>query len=308
MPTPTPTPTPTPAPTPAPGSATVLAAVGDIHGDGSDGDAVATNAVVNGLNPAAVLGLGDFQYTYGTCATFMASGRYNSDWGAQNSRMYGTLGATHDYNGTETSSRADLYLSGRCAGQTTVSAGARTAGGTQDWYTPYSFDVGGWHIVQLPSTCARYSGTTCSVASVNTWLANDLAAHPAACTLAFTHEPYWSSPTSQHGRTTAIKPWIQTLYNAGVELLLSGHQHMYERFAPQDPNDNVDAARGITEIIAGTGGIGFYGRTGTAVNSLASQASTFGVLKITLRASSADVVFSPVAGSSWTDAVSVPCH
>jgi len=307
--TPTPSPTLTPAPTPGQGAATVIVAVGDIHGEGSDADAVATNNLVNAINPAAVLGLGDYQYSAGTCANFLTSGRYSSDWGAQQRRMYATFGATHDYANSSMGSRADLYMSGLCPGQTNgASAGALAAGGVQDPFEPYSFDVGGWHIVQLPSTCFRYSNPNCTVASIDAWLQADLAAHPAMCTIAITHEPYWSSPTTGHDRTTTIRPWVETLYGNGVELILSGHQHLYERFVPQDPNDNVDTARGITQIIAGTGGIGFYGRTGTAPNSVAYHASTFGVLKITLRASSADVAFSPIAGSSWTDSATVPCH
>jgi acid phosphatase type 7 len=290
------------------GGGNTVVAVGDIHGDGSDSDSVATNALVNSINPVAVLGLGDYQYSYGTCSTFMASGRYNSDWSAQTSRMYATFGPTHDYNGSDSSSRADLYFSGKCGGQPTVSAGARITGGTQAWYAPYSFNVGSWHIIQLPSTCERYSGSTCSISSVNSWLVADLAANPASCTIAYTHEPYWSSPTGEHTRSTMLKPWIDTMYAAGVDVLLSGHQHMYERFAPQNPSDATDTSFGLTEFIVGTGGIGFYPRTGTAPNSVAYQASTYGVLRLTLSASSADFRFMPAGSGTYSDAGTVACH
>lgn len=161
-----PTSTATPTPSPTPSSGTTIVAVGDIHGEGSDADSVATNNLVNSINPTAVLGLGDYQYSTGTCANFMTSGRYNSDWGVQTRRMYATMGPTHDYDGA--SAEAHRYFSGQCANQSIVSPGAVAAGGIQDWGEPYSFDLGGWHIVQLPSTCERYSGSTCSVASINT--------------------------------------------------------------------------------------------------------------------------------------------
>jgi hypothetical protein len=278
--------------------------VGDIHGEGSDADSVATNNLVNSINPTAILGLGDYQYTTGTCANFLTSGRYNSDWGVQNRRMYATLGPTHDYDAS--SAEAARYFSGLCSGQSTVSPGAAAAGGVQDWFEPYSFDIGGWHIVQLPSVCERYSGSSCSITSINTWLAADLANHPSACTIAFTHEPYWSSPTATHTRQSNLKPWVQTLYAHHVDILLTGHQHMYERFRAQNPDD-VAVADGITEFTVGTGGIGFYPRTGTATNSVAYQASSYGVLRLTLRAGAADFAFIPTAGS-YSDSGTVSCH
>lgn len=299
-----PTSTATPTPSPTPSSGTTIVAVGDIHGEGSDADSVATNNLVNSINPTAVLGLGDYQYSTGTCANFMTSGRYNSDWGVQTRRMYATMGPTHDYDGA--SAEAHRYFSGQCANQSTVSPGAVAAGGIQDWGEPYSFDLGGWHIVQLPSTCERYSGSTCSVASINTWLAADLAAHPSACTLAYTHEPYWTSPTATHTRSSVLKPWMTTLYNAGAEIVLSGHQHMYERFRAQNPDD-VATVNGLVEFIVGTGGIGFYPRTSTATNSVAYQASNYGVLRLTLRAGAADFTYMPTAGT-FSDSGTVACH
>jgi len=87
---------------------------------------------------------------------------------------------------------------------------------------PYSFNLGSWHIIQLPSAIYRYD---CDPAGVLAWLRADLASHRTACTLAFWHEPYWTRTTDEHGRTREVKPWVDLLYGAGVEVVLNGHQH-----------------------------------------------------------------------------------
>jgi acid phosphatase type 7 len=288
------------------GSTVIVTAVGDIHSEGSDADSVATAASAG--KGSVVLGLGDYQYQAGTCSNFTASGHYDSDWGKLNAKLYPTYGGTHDYANSSTGARADRYMSGDCAGQQNPqSAGAALSGGTLSPTEAYSFDRNGWHIVQLPAVCFRYSTGACSLSSITTWLKADLAAHPAACTIAFSHEPYWSSPTSTHGRTTTIKPWIQAMYDAGVDIYLSGHQHNYERFAPQNPSDALDRARGITQFVVGTGGVGVYSRTSTARNSVA-YAATFGVLQLTLRSGAADFAFVPNKAGTYTDSGTITCH
>lgn len=307
--TPTPTltgtPVPTPTPTGSPGT-TVIAAVGDIHGEGSDADSVATANMIDSINPSAILGLGDYQYTTGTCTNFTTSGHYNSDWGREQARMYDTLGPTHDYDGTTAGSNAAGYFSGQCAGQSAKSAGALLLGGTQVWSQPYSFNVGGWHIIQLPSLCYRYTG--CDAAAISTWLTNDLNADTHTCQLAYWHEPYWTSPTSEHTRDTDLRAWTQILYDHGADLILNGHQHYYERFFPQNMSDVRDDARGITEIISGTGGISHYTKTSTAANEAAYNDATYGVLKLTLSSTGYATQFMPVEGGTFADASSGTCH
>jgi hypothetical protein len=143
---------------------------------------------------------------------------------------------------------------------------------------------------------------------VLSWLKADLAASTAPCTLAYWHEPYWTNPTSEHTRTTAVKPWVQALYDAGAELILSGHQHDYQRFAPQNPSDQLDTARGLREFIVGTGGIGLYGFTGQAANLEAQNDTTWGALKLTLGDHGYGWQFLRAAGGTFSDSGSGTCH
>src|SRR5206468_10877660 len=116
----------------------------------------------------------------------------------------------------------------------------------------YSYELGAWHIVVINSNCAQVGG--CQAGSPQErWLRADLAAHPAACTLAYWHHPRFSSG-SNHGSSSALQPIWQALYDANADVVLSGHEHNYERFAPQDPAGRADAGRGIREFVVGTGG------------------------------------------------------
>lgn len=294
-----------PSPTPLSGSVVVVA-VGDIHAEGSDSQAVANLNMVNSINPTAILGLGDYQYSSGTCSNFTASGHYDTDWGSQNYRMYPSFGPTHDYAGTTSGSRADLYFSGDCPGQRNPqSAAAALLGGTIGPIQPYSFDIGSWHIVSLPSLCYRYN---CDATAITTWLTKDLNTHTDQCTIAYFHEAYWTSTTTGHPPALSTRPWVQVLYDHGVELLLQAHNHVYERFYPQNMSNVRDDANGITAFVVGTGGIGFYSFTNTAPNSAARSDSTYGVLKLTLGTGSFTWQFVPTSGGTFTDTGSAPCH
>jgi hypothetical protein len=169
----------------------------------------------------------------------------------------------------------------------------------------YSFDLGAWHLVALNSNCSTVS---CSAGSEQeSWLRADLAAHPADCTLAYWHDPRYSSG---HGGSNAfMQPLWEALQDAQVELLLSGNSHDYERFAPLDRNGDVDGAGGIRQFVVGTGGAFFTGGLDSlAPHSEVAQNDTFGVLKLTLHPSSYDWQFVPEAGGTFTDAGSEPCH
>jgi hypothetical protein len=279
-------------------------AVGDIHGEGNDADSVATSNLISSIDPAAILGLGDYQYATGSCSNFMTSGRYHTDWGRHQPKMYPTFGPTHDYDNG--SANAAGYFNGTCSGQSVKSAGAVLSGGSQDWNEPYSFNLGNWHIVQLPSVCYRFA-SQCDTAAISTWLNNDLTADAHTCQLAYWHEPYWTSPSSVHSRATALKAWTQILYNNAVDVVLNGHQHFYERFYPQNMSDVRDDAKGIAAITVGTGGIGFYSRTSTAPNAAAYNSGTFGVLKLSLSASGYARQFMPTSGT-FSDTGSAVCH
>jgi hypothetical protein len=170
----------------------------------------------------------------------------------------------------------------------------------------YSFDLAGWHIVVLNSECSQVGG--CGTNSPQTtWLRNDLAASSAACTAAIFHRPRFTSKrTTPDGAFAAI--WT-ALYNGGAELVINGHYHSYERFAPQNPAGQADAAFGIREIVVGTGGTSLVTFSSFRMaNSLATNDNTHGVLKVTLHSSSYDFQFVPVAGKTFSDSGVGTCH
>jgi len=240
------------------------------------------------MQPRAVLGLGDYQYDTGTLTNFAAY--YDPYWGAFKDRTYPINGGSHDFYGT-----GDYLTYFNNGGPRTLKPEGS-----------YSFDVGAWHLIALNSYC--FERSTCDPAAVTAWLKSDLAAHPSACTLAYFHEPYWTTP-SEHGRDTSTRPWVQALYDAGADVLLQAHNHSYERFAPQRPDDVSDAQQGLTSFVVGTGGRSHYAFSGSpAANSVIRNDDTYGVLQLTLHPTSADFRFVPEAGKTFTDAGTVECH
>jgi acid phosphatase type 7 len=300
-----PAPAPAPAPTPAPSTSgdPVIAAAGDIACDPADpnfnggaGNAsgchqrATSKLVVNtGLN--GILTLGDEQYDDGTLAKFQQV--YAGTWGQANNLGHDGVG-NHEYLTSGAKGYWD-YFNG--VGIANGPAGPRGKG----WY---SFDVGTWHIVALNSNC---SNVGCGSGSAQeTWLRSDLSAHPNKCTLAFWHHPRFSSGIA--GPTSAMSTMFTDLYNSGADVVLSGHDHDYERFAPQTPAAVADSSRGITEFVVGTGGKSLKSFNGAAKNSVVRHTGTYGVLRMTLHPSSYDFKFVPEAGQTWTDSGTVNCH
>ena len=168
----------------------------------------------------------------------------------------------------------------------------------------YSFDIGTWHIIALNSNCGDAGG--CSATSPQgVWLANDLKTHTNFCTLAFWHIPLFSSGGRANNNSKAF--W-QLLYDNNADLILSAHDHIYERFAPQTPSGTLDTTRGIREFIVGTGGANHTSIVSVAANSEVRNADTFGVLELTLHPTSYDWQFVPEAGKTFTDSGSTACH
>jgi calcineurin-like phosphoesterase family protein len=165
----------------------------------------------------------------------------------------------------------------------------------------YAYNLGSWRIYALNSEI-DVSASSTQVA----WLQNDLAANPSQCVLAYWHKPRWSSG-STHGSTAGMQTLWQILSNAGAELVLNGHEHNYERFAEMNAS-GAAAAPGLREFVVGTGGINHYNFGTILPASQVRNSSTFGVLKLTLHASSYDWQFIPVAGSGFTDSGSTNCH
>lgn len=169
----------------------------------------------------------------------------------------------------------------------------------------YSFNQAGWHIIVLNTNCSHVGG--CGVGSPQEqWLRADLAANPTRCTLAQYHHPLFSSGGRE---STTVRPLFEALYDAGAEIVINGHNHQYERFAPQNPSGVAEPNRGIREFVVGTGGRGLQSSfPEPAANSQVRNGTTWGVLKLVLSPSSYTWQFIPVAGRTFTDSGSGTCH
>jgi chitodextrinase len=246
-----------------------------------------SNIVVNGGATKAVA-VGDLQYDSATLSNLQNS--YDKSWGRFKSITRPALG-NHEGSG------AGYFDYWNGVGVNDGVAGQRGKG----WY---SFDVGAWHLVALNSNC---SSVGCNKGSTQeTWLKNDLAAHPTACALAFWHHPRFSS--GHDGNNTFMQDLWQDLYNAHVDVTLVGHSHDYERFAPLDASGKKDTSNGIREFVVGTGGAFFTGWTTIQPNSEVRQNNTYGVMKLTLHPTSYDWKFVPESGKSFTDTGSEACR
>lgn len=169
----------------------------------------------------------------------------------------------------------------------------------------YSYDLNGWHIVVLNSNCEKIRGCDRDSPQYQ-WLARDLALHPATCTLAYWHHPRWSS--GRHGSTPAMQPIWELLYAHGVELVLSGHDHHYERFLPLDAEENPDPERGIVQFVVGTGGRSLRSPRTQLPTSAVATAQADGVLELTLYSDHYTWRFHPIHGQLFEDTGSRPCH
>jgi acid phosphatase type 7 len=233
----------------------------------------------------AILPLGDNQYDSGTLAEYRGS--YALSWGRFLARTFPAVG-NHEYAVSSTAAGYFDYFG--------AAAGPRPQG-------YYSYNLGAWHVISLNSNCTKIGG--CDSASAEyKWLQSDLAANPTRCTLAYWHHPLFGTG----GGTTSVKPLWQLLSPAHADVVLNGHEHHYERFAPQTPTGAANAS-GIREFVVGTGGKSHSG-FGTATPSATSQvrnSTTFGVLKLTLHPTSYDWRFVPESGKTFTDSGSSAC-
>jgi hypothetical protein len=263
----------------------VLIGAGDIADCNNLAGAEATAKLLE-ANPGTVMALGDLAYPNGTEEDFKC---YDKTWGRVKDRTRPAVG-NHEFH----SSGATHYFQYFGA----------AAGDPKTGY--YSYDLGSWHIVVLNSECAEVGG--CGAGSPEEkWLREDLAAHPAGCMLAYFHKPRFSSGLN-HGNDPEVGAFWQALYDYNAELILNGHDHDYERFAPQDPNGNTDPKRGIREFVVGTGGKSHRVFGDRKKNSEVRNNTAYGVLKLTLKATGYDWKFIPEAGKRFTDSGSGSCH
>jgi hypothetical protein len=207
----------------------VFVGAGDIANCGRTEDE-ATAKLLDNIT-GTVFTLGDNVYPDGTLTLF--NDCYAPTWGRHKSRTKPVPG-NHDYHVSGAAGYFDYFG---------AAAGDRSKG-------YYSYNLGAWHIIALNSEIAPISGS-----AQEQWLKADLAADQSMCTLAYWHKPRFSS--GQHGNIAASQPLWQALYNDGADVVLNGHDHTYERFAPQNPNAQADP-KGIREFVVGTGGAGLY--------------------------------------------------
>jgi acid phosphatase type 7 len=255
----------------APAAQPTLIAAGDIASCSSSGDE-RTAALVARI-PGTVAVLGDAVYESGTAQEF----RDCYSWGRFRGRTRAALG-NHEY-GSGTAAAAIAYFRLPRSGY-------------------YSYDLGDWHVAVLNSNCRAAGG--CERGSPQQrWLAADLAANPALCTVAYMHHPRFSS--GLHGSDTTLGALWTTLSRGGADVVLAGHDHHYERFAPFE---------GIRAFVVGSGGRSHYPVLWrlSRPKSVALDDDTYGVLKLTLGAEGYDWRFVPVAGSTYSDSGSSSCH
>ena len=266
----------------------MLVGAGDIaacDGPASQSVAATTAALVAGIQ-GVVFTAGDDAYESGSPTDFRTC--YDPTWGAFKDRTLLPALGNHELMTPGGAGYFEYF-------------GARAGTPGEGWY---SADVGAWHVVVLDSNCTIVG---CGPGSAQyDWLAADLKAHPALCTMAIWHHPRFSS--GYHHNDLAVAPFWSLLSAAHADLVINGHDHDYERFAPQSPDGRADPSDGIREIVVGTGGAALRSFRQTEPNRQAASDDTHGVIVLTLHPASYDWRFVPVAGSTFTDSGSGICH
>jgi hypothetical protein len=265
--------------------------------------------------PGTVMALGDNAYEFGSTLDYLLC--YQPTWGRHRERTRPAAG-NHEYL-TPGAEGYFMYFGLRAAPPLGY----------------YSYDLGSWHVVVLNSTPQVYAcwppeleegrppdfpnppeppdelnpaaGRACAGdVAQQLWLAADLAAHPARCTVAYFHHPRYSS--GRHGNHYQMQRIWDILYAHGVDVVVSAHDHVYERFAPQDPDANRDEARGIRQFTVGTGGAELYEFEEIQPNSEARSDDTFGVLALALGGGAYGWRFHPTTDGGFTDSGTDECH
>ncbi len=272
----------TPAVTPsaAPAVAGVLIGAGDISTCRNDHDEATARLLDQ--HDGVIFTTGDNVYDDGTAQEFQQC--YGPTWGRH-------LGRTRPSPGNHE------YVTPGAAGY--FSYFGASAGDAAQGY--YSYDIAGWHVLSLNSNIGARQGS-----AQYEWVRADLAANPTACAVAYWHHPLFSS--GDHGSYSKMREIWRLLQEHGVEVVISGHDHSYERFGPQTADGHADPARGIRQFVVGTGGRNLDPFKRILPNSEVRDASTFGVLKLTLRSGGYDWEFIPVPGGGFRDSGNGVCR
>ncbi|HXV59211.1 MAG TPA: Ig-like domain-containing protein [Vicinamibacteria bacterium] len=260
----------------------VVVGAGDIAGCGPQNDE-GTAALLDDI-AGTVITLGDHVYPDGAAQEF--ANCYDPSWGRHKWRTQPSAG-NHDYHTAGASAYFDYF--------------GAAAGNPGEGY--YSYDLGSWHVIVLNSNCAQVGG--CDPGSPQgQWLQSDLAANPSTCTLAYWHHPRFSS--GEHGNAAAAVDLFEMAYQGGIDVVLTAHDHDYERFAPQDPNGNLDQTRGVRQFVVGTGGAALRPMVTVLPNSQVRHSDSHGVLKLTLYPAGYEWEFVTVSGT-FTDSGAAAC-
>jgi hypothetical protein len=239
----------------------VVVAAGDISSCATESDA-ATAELVGGIE-GTVLTLGDNTYPDGSAENYDEC--YEPTWGQFKERTRPAPG-NHEYETEEAQGYFGFF--------------GKAAGDPDEGY--YSYDLGAWHIVALNSNCGEGEIRCGPGSPQGRWLQEDLAANDEeACTLAYFHHPLFTSGSYRPGIERVERLW-EVLYAAGVDVVLNGHDHNYQRFAPQDPGGRADLEGGIRQFVVGTGGRSLYQISHPIANTVVYNHDTYGVLKLTL--------------------------
>ncbi len=268
------------------GEAAVLVGAGDIADCADLSGAEATAKLLDAI-PGTVFTAGDNAYEGGTAEQFAKC--YAPTWGRHKARTRPSVG-NHEFHSGGATPYFDYF--------------GANAGDPKEGY--YSYDLGAWHIIVLNSECAEVGGCQAGSAEEK-WLRSDLSAHPTVCTLAYWHKPLFSSG-AKHGNDLEMKAFWQDLYNAHTTIVINGHDHDYERFAPQDPDGKSDPAKGIREFVVGTGGKNHRPFAKPEATSEVRNADTYGVLKLTLLPHGYSWEFIPETGKTFRDSGTGSCQ
>jgi len=278
---PTTTTTTTTAPAPE-----VLLAAGDIASCASEGDE-ATAALLDQL-PGAIAALGDLAYDRGSREEYAQC--FAPSWGRHTARMRPVPG-NHDYGTGDAGAYFEHF-------------GATAGAPGEGWY---AYDLGSWRVIALNSVCWEVGG--CGPGTLQErWLRAEFARHAdRRCTLAYFHHAPFSSGRL-HGGEPTVRPLVEALYDGGADVVLTGHEHHYERFGRLDPSGGLDEARGVRHFVVGTGGNRLYALDDPHPSSEARFAGGYGVLRLELGEGEYAWRFVGVPGVEFADAGAEPCH
>jgi hypothetical protein len=257
----------------------IFVGAGDIAQCTNGGVPQATARLLDSID-GTVFALGDNAYPSGTADNYRSC--YDTTWGRHKARTRPVPG-NHEYDSASNAAPYFDYFG--------AAAGAPGLGF-------YSYALGNWHVIALNSNIPVSARSTQAA-----WLRNDLIANAARCTLAYWHFPLFSS--SRHGNIEQMREFWRILYESGAEIVLAAHDHVYERFAPQDADGIADPVGGIREFVVGTGGAPPYPFVDVKPNSEV-RLSANGVLRLALKAGGYDWTFIPVSGAA--DSGSATCH